>query len=204
MATTGRFIVFEGGEGSGKSTQAKLLAQAIDADLTREPGGTKLAEEIRGLLLHADVLDLSPRAELLLMVAARAQHVAERITPTLSAGRHVVCDRFSGSTLAYQGYGRGLPLEDVVVACEIATEGVVPDLNILLDLSPELAAIRRTAVPDRIEAAGTDFHARVADGFRAIAAADPSRWAVVDGNGSVDEVSARVQKVVTRYLGVEW
>jgi dTMP kinase len=203
MATTGRFIVFEGGEGSGKSTQAKLLAEAIDADLTREPGGTKLAEEIRELLLHADVLDLSPRTELLLMVAARAQHVAERITPTLTSGRHVVCDRFSGSTLAYQGYGRGLPLEDVVVACEIATEGVIPDLNILLDLPPELATSRRGGAPDRIEAAGTDFHARVAEGFRAIAAADPSRWAVVDALGPVDEVSARVQAVVSQYLGVE-
>lgn len=192
--------MFEGGEGSGKSTQAALLAEALDAHLTREPGGTPSGEKIRAMLLETSDLALSPRTELLLMVAARAQHVSERIAPTLAVGRDVVCDRFSGSTLAYQGYGRGLPLEDVIVACEIATAGVRPDLTILLDLPVALAAVRRGRISDRIEAAGEEFHARVAKGFRAIALAESDRWVVIDGSGTIGEVAAQVSRVVNDRL----
>ena len=203
MSPTGRFIVFEGGEGSGKSTQAAILAQAIGADLTREPGGTTLGERIRELVLDPNDSELAPRAELLLMAAARAQHVDERIRPTLRTGRHVVCDRFSGSTLAYQSYARGLALEDVVVANEIATAGLNPDLVILLDVPVELAEQRRGAVSDRIEATGVGFHRRVVEGFRAIAVADPERWVTLDGTCSIDRVSDDVRRIVAERLGLE-
>jgi len=202
MTTLGRFIVFEGGEGCGKSTQAALLAERLGADLTREPGGTRLAEEIRELLLHSVDYAIDDRTELLLMVAARAQHVNERIAPQLLAGKHVVCDRFSGSTLAYQGYGRGVPLEDVVVACEVATHGIDPDLTILLDLPAELAAIRRGQISDRIEAAGVEFHERVAEGFRTIAAADPTHWIVINGASAREEIAEQVQIAVLERLGI--
>lgn len=203
MPASGRFIVFEGGEGCGKSTQARILAELIGADLTREPGGTPLSEGIRDMVLHHALGALSSRAELLLMAAARAQHVEERIRPALKSGRHVVCDRFSGSTLAYQGYGRGLPIEDVIVANELATEGLQPDLVILLDLPADLAMRRRGTVSDRIEATGEQFHDRVVTGFRAIADADPTRWITVDGSGSIDDVAEAVRKAVRTRLGLE-
>jgi dTMP kinase len=200
MGNRGRFIVIEGGEGAGKSTQAALLAEALGADLTREPGGTPLAEQIRSLLLDLRSGPLSARAELLLMVAARAQHVEERILPALVAGRDVVCDRFSGSTIAYQGHGRGLPLEDIVVANELATHGVEPDLVVLLEVSPETAAARLSGVADRIESAGADFHARVADGFRELAAANTARWVVIDANGEPAAVAKEVAAAVAARL----
>lgn len=203
MPDKSRFIVFEGGEGCGKSTQAALLARAIDARLTREPGGTVLGERIREVLLHAQDHGFDARAELFLLVAARAQHVEEVIIPTLRAGQHVVCDRFSGSTLAYQSFGRGLPIEDVVVANEIATNGIHPDLTILLDVSLSLAKARRGAVSDRIEAAGEEFHERVAAGFLEIAQSDPEHWAVLDGGMSADEVAASVREVVLERLGLK-
>lgn len=202
MQVKGRLIVFEGGEGTGKSTQSERLARYLDAELTREPGGSALGEWVRRAVLEGSVGDLAPRAELLLLVAARAEHLAERILPALEAGRDVVCDRFSGSTLAYQGYGRGLPLEDVLVASEVATAGLQPDLTILLDLDPATARARRPGRSDRIEAEGDAFHERVSAGFRTLAAADPDGWAIVDGRGSVDGVEARVRAVVAERLGV--
>lgn len=202
VARRGQFIVFEGGEGCGKSTQATILGKSIGGCLTREPGGTDLAEKIRDFLLDAEQHGLVARAELLLLAAARAQHVEERISPLLRAGRHVVCDRFSGSTIAYQGYGRGLPLEDVIVANEIATQGLVPDLSILLEVPVELALRRRGEASDRIEEAGKAFHARVAHGFRALAEADPEHWVVIDGSRSVDVVATSVMKAVSARLGI--
>lgn len=193
------FVAFEGGEACGKSTQAALLAAKLDAVLTREPGGTPLGEEIRSLLLHADHA-VDPRAEALLMAAARAQHVHEVIEPALSAGRHVVTDRFTASSLAYQGYGRGLPLDDVASLSRVATEGLEPDVYVLLDLPPDVAAARRDRAHDRMEAAGEDFHRRVRDGFLALAAAAPDRWLVLDGSGSVDDVAAAVLSHVTAML----
>jgi dTMP kinase len=200
VARRGRFIVFEGGEACGKSTQSALLANALGADLSREPGGTELGERVRALLLGEGTAPLAPRTELLLVAAQRAQHVHERIAPMLESGRDVVCDRFSGSTLAYQGYGRGLPLEDVLVANELATAGLAPDLVVLLDLDPELAMRRFAGRPDRIEAAGGEFHRRVVDGFRLIAAADPEHWVRLDASGSVEEVAAAVRRVVAERL----
>lgn len=204
MPHRGRFVVFEGGEGAGKSTQARLLADRLGARLTREPGGTALGERLRGLLLDPELRDLDPRAELLLMVAARAQHVGRVVAPALEAGSDVVCDRFSGSTLAYQGYGRGLPLGDVAAACALAGQGVVPDVTVLLDVAPLVARHRRAAEggrtrTDRIEAAGEAFHARVRAGFLEIAAG--AGWVVVDGSGSVEEVAAAVADAVGHVIG---
>ena len=203
MPGIGRFIVFEGGEGCGKSTQASILARAIGAHLTREPGGTALGERVRDLLLEDGEHELHPRAELLLLSAARAQHVEELIAPMLRSGSDVVCDRFSGSTIAYQGYGRGLPIEDVIVASEIATQGLQNDVTVLLDLPFELSLARRGVIPDRIEAAGEEFHLRVFDGYRAIARADPERWKIVDGSRSVDEVAKMVRETITARFGPE-
>ena len=201
MSTRGRFIVFEGGEACGKSTQALLLSRAIEGELTREPGGTPFAEEIRALLLSERTERIDPRTELLLMTAARAQHVAERIAPALQAGRHVVCDRFTGSTLAYQGYGRGLPLDDVELASRVATAGVEPDIVILLDLPLELARARMATSADRIESEGEAFHERVRAGFLELAAKDEARWVVIDGSPPADEVFARVRSAVSSRLG---
>jgi dTMP kinase len=195
--TRGRFVAFEGGEGTGKSTQARLLADALGAVATREPGGTTAGERIRALLLDPDLGELGAEAELLLFAAARAELVRQVVAPALSAGRDVVADRFSGSTLAYQGYGRGLPLDLVRAVSAVATGGADPDLNVLLDVPDEVAAGRRCGVPDRMEAAEAAFHARVVAGFRSLAAADPERWVVVDGIGTPDEVAARVLAVVT-------
>ena len=188
----GRFVVFEGGEGSGKSTQAARLAERLGAVLTLEPGGTEIGARLRDVVLGDGGPALASRAEALLMAADRAQHVAEVVRPALADGRPVVSDRFSGSTLAYQGYGRGLDLDDLTWLSTWAAEGLEPDLVVLLDVDQEVAAARRCRPRDRIEAAGDTFHQRVVAGYRALAAADPKRWVVVDGSGTVDEVADRV------------
>lgn len=185
--------MFEGGEGSGKSTQAALLAARLGAVLTWEPGGTGWGRRIRSLVLDADVATaLDARAEALLMVADRAQHVAEVIRPALERGVDVVSDRFTGSTLAYQGYARGLPVTELARLSSWATGGLEADVVILLDVPEAVAATRMKPDADRMEAAGDDFHRRVAEGYRALAAGDPGRWRVVDGSGTVEEVEALV------------
>lgn len=189
MAATGRLIAVEGGEGAGKSTQAARLAATLGAELSREPGGTPLGEEVRRLLLDPAFAPLGDRTELMLMLAARAEHLAERIEPALAAGRSVVVDRFQGSTLAYQGYGRGLPLEEVRLACRLAAGGREADLNVLIDVPVDIGTSRRTAAPDRIEAADGGFHERVRQGFLAEAVGDPGRWLVVDGSAPPDQVA---------------
>ena len=189
------FIAFEGGEACGKSTQAALLAARLGAVLTREPGGTAVGERVRALLLDPDAGALDARAEALLLAAARAQHVAEVVAPALGSGRIVVTDRFSHSSLAYQGYGRGLPLAEVRDLSEWATGGLWPDVVVLLDLASDEAAARRGR-PDRFESEGRDFDRRVEAGFRTLAAGEPARWRVVDGSGSIDEVAARVWDAV--------
>lgn len=198
----GRLIAFEGGEGCGKSTQAALLAGRLGAVLTREPGGTAVGERVRALVLDAGVARLEPRAEALLMAAARAQHVAEVVRPALDAGRDVVTDRFSDSSLAYQGYGRGLALDELAELSEWATGRLWPDVVVLLDVPPEVARARRppsgSAGADRFEGEDASFHARVAAGFLALAAAHPGRWRVVDGSGSPAEVAERVWAAVGR------
>jgi len=193
------WITLEGGEGSGKSTQAQRLAEALGAVLTREPGGTPVGARIRELLLDPSVESLDPRAEALLMAADRAEHVRAVVAPALRAGRDVVSDRSAWSSLAYQGYGRGLDLAELRRMSDWAMEGRWPDLAVLITVPPEVAAARLASagrVADRLEAAGTGFHERVRTGFAALAAAAPDRWVVVDGVGAEDEVAARVLSAV--------
>ena len=210
VSAPGRLVAIEGGEGVGKSTQSALLASAIGAELSREPGGSPVAERIRALLLDPSLGTPAPMAELHLILAARADHLATLIEPAIGAGRHVVVDRFSGSTLAYQGYGRGLPIDEVRRACDLAAGGRWPDLSVLLDLPFEVAKRRRAAQqtgpagasPDRIEAEKRDFHLRVVDGFRKIAAADTEHWVVIDGSGAEPDVAAEVLEAVRCRLGI--
>lgn len=197
-----RWIAFEGGEAAGKSTQAQLLASHLSAVLSREPGGTVLGERVRALLLDPSVIGLDERAETLLLAADRAQHVAERVRPALRSGRDVVSDRSAWSSLAYQGYGRGLGVDDVGRLCSWATRGLWPDLAILLDVDVDVARSRRSRPLDRMEGAGAEFHARVLLGFRELATSDPARWVVVDGGGSVREVAERVREAYDRWRAI--
>jgi len=194
------FIAFEGGEACGKSTQSQRLATVIDAVLTREPGGTVVGAQLRAVLLDPQTVNLSDRAEALLMAADRAQHVAEVVEPALASGRHVVTDRFAGSSIAYQGHGRGLPVSEIRDLSLWATGGVWPDLIVLLDV-PEAEADRRLGSSrDRMESEPASFHAAVMEGFRAQAAAEPDRWVVIDGTPSIEKVSAAVFAVVAERL----
>lgn len=198
--TRGKFIAFEGGEACGKSTQAALLASALDALLTREPGGTTIGAQLRSVLLDQNTIGLSARAEALLMAADRAQHVAEVVEPALASGRHVVTDRFAGSSIAYQGHGRGLSVTEVRDLSMWATDGVWPDLVIFLDV-PEAEADRRLgSARDRLESEPAAFHAAVIEGFREQARSEPERWVVIDGSPSIDEVAAAVSAAVLERL----
>ena len=188
----GRLIAFEGGEGSGKSTQARILADHLGAVLTKEPGGTALGRHIRALVLEADAR-LAPKTEALLLAADRCQHVYDVIGAALLQGHDVVYDRFTGSFLAYQGYGRGLDVGELRWLSEWAAEGITADLNVLLDVPLEVAVARKAGPGDRFEREGASFHERVAEGYRRLAAADPARWVVVDATGTVDEVASRVR-----------
>jgi dTMP kinase len=188
--------VFEGLDGVGKSTHAARLAERLGAVLTREPGGTAIGGRIRELLLDRATTGLTPRSEALLMAADRAQHVAERVRPALAAGHHVVADRYLYSSVAYQGYGRGLCPEEIGRLSEWATEGLRPDLVLLLD------GPRRRRDEDRFEDEDGSFRGRVADGYRAQAAADPRRWVVLDAGGDVEETAAAVGRAVADRLGL--
>jgi dTMP kinase len=194
------FIAFEGGEACGKSTQSQRLATAIDAVLTREPGGTVIGAQLRAVLLDPQTVNLSDRAEALLMAADRAQHVAEVVEPALVSGRHVVSDRFAGSSIAYQGHGRGLPVSEIRNLSLWATGGVWPDLIVLLDVPEAEADFRLGSSRDRMESEPASFHAAVIEGFRSQAAAEPDRWVVIDGTPSIEEVSAAVFAVVAERL----
>lgn len=207
----GKFITFEGGEGCGKSTQIKRLKEALEREgvetvLTREPGGTWLSEEIRHLIKDQTTDAPCDRSELLLFLAARAQLVRNVIHPALEAGKWVLSDRFSDSTLAYQGYGRRLPLDDLRQMNEFACEGLKPDLTLLLDVSPETSCARmrkREAATDteadRIEKAGDEFHARLRAGFAELAKVEPDRIVTIDANGTPDEVWELVWKSMKRF-----
>ena len=195
MNRRGKYIAFEGWEASGKSTQARLLSQRLDAVLTREPGGTALGLAIRGLLLGNGPAP-TERAEALLFAADRAQHLAEIVEPALAEGRDVITDRSYGSTLAYQGYGRGQSIEELMRLVEWTSGGLRPDLVVLLTVAVDTADDRLGDQRDRMESEDSDFATRVVEGFTALAEADPDRWVVVDGAGSIEEVAARVAKAV--------
>jgi dTMP kinase len=196
-------IVVEGGEGSGKSTQAaRLVARleraGLDVVATFEPGGTELGATIRTLLLHGDE-PVSPLAEALLMAADRAEHVEKVVRPALARGAYVVSDRFLPSSLAYQGVGRGLGVDVVEVVNAATTAGVEPAVVVVLDVSDAVAATRVPEARDRMERAGADFHARVRAAYRDLAGA--RGWVVVDGAGAVDVVEESVWAVVAPYVG---
>jgi dTMP kinase len=203
------FITFEGIEGCGKTTQMRILAKRLeslgnDVTTTREPGGCPIADKIREILLDAENSALVPLAELLLYAAARAQHVAEVVTPALAAGRVVLCDRFTDATLAYQGYGRALDRETIDRLNGLATSGVRPDLTVLLDCPVEtgleraMARINSTdgAREERFELEAMEFHRRVRDGYLQLAAREPNRFVIVDGAAGVAETAAAIETVV--------
>lgn len=210
----GKFISFEGGEGSGKSTQIKRLAAALEGAgksvvVTREPGGAPAAEDIRALLVSGAVDRWSPMAEVLLNYAAREMHVSTTIRPALERGDWVLCDRFFDSTLAYQGYGGGVPIEKIATIREAVLGSFAPDLTLILDISVEEGLDRagRRLIEDgngedRFERKGKTFHQRLRQGFRKIAAQEPGRCRMVDAAGDAEEVAARVRALVTELMGV--
>lgn len=198
----GRFITVDGPDGGGKTTQARrladaLLARGVDVLLTREPGGTRLGERVRSILLDNQTGVHAPIADALLFNAARAQHVAEVILPALAAGRTVVCARYADSTLAYQGYGGGLPLDQLRQIQAVATQGLRPDVTILLDVPPETGLGRKQDELTRFETEfDVPFHARVREGFLEMARQEPDRYRVIDATAPEDEVFRRVLAAV--------
>ncbi len=205
-----RFITFEGGEGAGKSTQVGLLAAALQAKgvtvvQTREPGGSPGAEQIRSLLVDGPAERWLPLTEALLHSAARAEHLARTVRPALAADSWVLCDRFTDSTLAYQGYGHELGKAPVEALRELVAGSPLPDLTLVIDLPFELGLSRagaRAGGAARYEAMGAAFHQRVREGFKAIARAEPERCAVIDGSGGPEAVHRAVCKAVTERLGL--
>jgi len=192
----GLFITFEGGEGCGKSTQSRLLLKKLEQQnipvlLTHEPGGTALGNELRKVLKRKQGSSISPQAELFLFAASRAQLVAEVIRPALQEGKVVICDRFTYSTLVYQGYGRGLDLTILERVNNIATQNLKPDLAVLLDISPEQGLARKRSLKDRFELEDLSFHRRVREGYLKMAAAEPDCWLVIDAalpKGKIAEI----------------
>jgi dTMP kinase len=207
----GTFITFEGIDGSGKSTQLRLLgnflrANGCDALLTREPGGTTLGLRLRAALLDA-MEEVDPLTELLVFAADRAQHVRRMLRPALAAGRVVISDRYADATIAYQGGGRGFAPELISQIVQLATEGLKPDLTLLFDVSVQESTNRttrrsnnRTSSRDRLDIEHADFHARVRDAYLQIALAEPERVKLIDTSGSVDQTHERVKEFVVPYL----
>ncbi|WP_404289235.1 dTMP kinase [Glutamicibacter arilaitensis] len=206
----GLFIVFEGGDGAGKSTQVAMTRQWLEnrgahVITTREPGGTQIGEKLRSLVLEHGHGDIDPRTEALIYAAARAAHVQQFITPNLEEGTHVICDRFVDSSLAYQGMGRALGFDAVSAINDFATTGLKPDATIILDISAADGRSRRIAASggveesDRLEAEPDDFHERIRGAFLELAAKDPQRYLVVDATGSVEQLQ---QKITTHLAGL--
>ncbi len=211
-AKRGLFVTFEGPEGAGKSTQAKLLikfleGRGIDAVLTREPGGTAVSKKIREILLDPANRAMVPTTELLLYAADRAQHVGELVVPALESGRWVVCDRFVDSTVAYQGRGRGLDMTLIAELNRVATGGLRPDVTFLIDLPPELGmgrVVKRGAAEataggkDRMEGESIEFHRRLRSGFLEIAHAEPGRVRVIDGARPIAAIQTEIRDILVR------
>ena len=205
--TRGLFITFEGLDGSGKSTQMEMLASGLEGlgyvvVVTREPGGTPLGEAVRDILLDPLQHGLSARAEALLYAAARAHLVERVIKPALDEGLVVLCDRYIDSSLAYQGYGRGLGADSIITINAWGTDCLFPDLTLLLDLDDSVRSTRLAAVPDRLEAEDDAFHRRVAEGYRALLTDHRHRIRRVDASGAPEEVQERVRAVVNEELGL--
>lgn len=206
----GWFITFEGGEGGGKTTQIALLktfleSLGFDVVVTREPGGTSIAERIRTVLLDPQNTGMDSTAELLLYAAARAQHVGELIAPALQQGKVVLCDRFCDSTTAYQGAGRSLLPEDLDALHQIATHGLIPDLTLFMDLPAEIGLKRAKGdtLGDRIEKESIVFHQRVRDGFIALAERFPERIVRIDALQSIEQVTDNVRSIVSSRMNLE-
>jgi dTMP kinase len=208
----GVFIVFEGPDGSGKSVQARTLAQrlrerGLPVTLSREPGGTELGEQVRHIVNDPGPTLRGPKADVLLYSAARAQHVDEVIRPALEAGHTVVCDRYATSTMAYQGYGSGMDRDLLARIGEWVTGGLRPDLVVLLDVRPQTGLDRRAAGDiDELtrwedeSRFDLDFHTRVREGYLEMAAAEPDRWVVIDGSSAIEAVAGEVDRVVSAVL----
>ncbi len=195
---SGVFIAFEGGDASGKTTQARRIAAGRGALFTREPGGTELGEMLRDLVLEPTT-SVNLRAEALMIAAARAQHVAEVVEPALARGRDVVTDRFTASSLAYQGFGSGLEIDAVRRLSEFATDGLVPHVTVLIDVPVEVAAGRFVDTRDRFEREDGQFHERVRQGYLELAATNTA-WVVIDGTGTLQEVAELVDAALESAL----
>ena len=202
----GKFITFEGGEGAGKSTQIRLLAdylrqKGLRVTQTREPGGAPGAERIRALLVEGDADQWAPFTETLLHYAARHEHLCRTVRPALERGDYVLCDRFADSTLAYQGYGQGVPEARIKALHDLVTGGLEPDLTLILDLPVEKGLERAESRGDggmRYERMGLAFHKRLRDGFLEIARANPARCVMIDATGTIDQVSQSIIETVAR------
>jgi dTMP kinase len=210
LSARGKFITLEGGEGAGKSTQARLLAawlgqKGISVALTREPGGTPSAEDIRNLLVTGEVGRWDSLTETLLHYAARREHMARFILPALAAGQWIICDRFIDSTTAYQGYGQGIDLGIIAGLRETVLGAFIPDLTLILDVTPETRRARTAARPgneDRYERMNEAFHGRVRAGFHAIAAAEPKRCAVIAADQEIEAVFAAIKRTISENLAI--
>ena len=201
----GLFITFEGGEGCGKSTQSRLLLKKLEQQniptvSTHEPGGTALGHELRKTLKRKRDSSISPQAELFLLAASRSQLVAEVIRPALEEGKAVICDRFTHSTMVYQGYGRGLDFTAIKMVNNMATRHLNPDLIILLDISPEQGLARKRSLKDRFELEDLAFHRRVREGYLKMAGAEPDRWLVIDASLPKEKIAAIIWDRVSRLL----
>ena len=200
----GRLITFEGIDGSGKSTQIGMLENELKKlgvafKTFREPGGTDLSEKIRTILLDKENIELISTAESLLFAASRAQLTTEKVKPAIAKGEFVICDRFTDSTIAYQGYGRGLDIKQLEEMNYIATAGLTPDITFILDINPEAAAVRmETEVSDRMEATGVDFFRRIRGGYRQIKDQNPNRYRLINGEQSPENVFKEIKEIIIK------
>ena len=205
----GRLITFEGIDGSGKSTQIRMLENelkklGVEFKTFREPGGTDLSEKIRTILLDKENIELISTAESLLFAAARAQLTAEQIKPAIAKGKFVICDRFIDSTIAYQGYGRGLDINKLEEINHIATAGLIPDITFILDISPESAEDRmESAAPDRMEATGLEFFRRIRRGYHHIMDQNPNRYKIINGEQSPENVFKEIKEIIMQQFEEE-